>query len=283
MPEAWGRGPFQGSELPLILCQLSKISKIFTSLLVSPVNCWLRHSPDYSAQLDMQTPEPLGAQHNADIGLDTKPQNTDAKGGAMNINKDHAIMLLAQGIATSQVAAAIGCDDSYISQLKADPEVQQKIAEMGATQTLADVNFDTTLERAESLALEKIEKNLPFATLGQAMAAFRVLNGARRRKDGVIPGANTGTTINVNLTLPAAALPRYITNAQSEIVEVEGKTMISATTKTIDQILAARAGNSANLPAVTALEKAASRLGSLAPLAPARARKSPLALSPDIL
>jgi hypothetical protein len=201
----------------------------------------------------------------------------------VNINKEHAITLLAQGISTSQVAAAIGCDDSYISQLKADPEVQQKIAEMSATQTLADVNFDSTLERAESLALEKIEKNLPFATLGQAMAAFRVLNGARRRKDGVAnPGAG-GTTINVNLTLPAAALPRYVTNAQSEIVEVEGKTMISATAKSIDQILAARAGNSANLPAVTALEKAASRLGSLSPLAPQRARKSPLILSPDIL
>lgn len=201
----------------------------------------------------------------------------------MNINKDHAITLLAQGIATSQVAAAIGCDDSYISQLKADPEVQQKIAEMGATQTLADVTFDSTLERAEFLALEKIEKNLPFATLGQAMAAFRVLNGARRRKDGVINANTGGTTINVNLTLPAAALPRYVTNAQSEIVEVEGKTMISATPKTIDQILAARNGGDTKLPAVTALEKAATRLGSLAPLPTQKARRSPIALSPDIL
>lgn len=201
----------------------------------------------------------------------------------MNLNKEHAITLLAQGISTSQVAAAIGCDDSYISQLKADPEVQQQIAERSATQTLADVTFDTTLERAESLALEKIEKNLPFATLGQAMAAFRVLNGARRRKDGVVSAADGGTTINVNLTLPANAMPRYVTNAQSEIVEVDGKTMISATPKTIDQILAARNGGNAKLPAVTALEKAASRLGSLAPLAPQRARRAPLELSPDIL
>ena len=202
----------------------------------------------------------------------------------MNINKEHAITLLAQGIPTSQVAAAIGCDDSYISQLKADPEVQRQIAEMGATQTLADVTFDTTLERAEALALEKIEKNLPFATLGQAMAAFRVLNGARRRKDGVATLGEGSVTVNVNLTLPASAMPRYVTNAQSEIVEVEGKTMISATPKTIDDILAARAGaNKPNLPAITALEKAASRLGSLAPLAPQRARRAPMELSPDIL
>lgn len=201
----------------------------------------------------------------------------------MNINKEHAITLLAQGISTSQVAAAIGCDDSYISQLKADPEIQRQIAEMGATQTLADVTFDSTLERAEMLALEKIEKNLPFATLGQAMAAFRTLNGARRRKDGVATVGDTGTTINVNLTLPANAMPRYITNAQSEIVEVDGKTMISATPKTIDEILAARNGGATKLPTVTALEKAASRLGSLAPLAPQRARRAPIELSPDCL
>jgi len=201
----------------------------------------------------------------------------------MNINKDHAITLLAQGIPTSQVAAAIGCDDSYISQLKADPDVQQRIAEMSATQTLQDVTFDNTLERAEMLALDKIEKNLPFATLGQAMAAFRVLNGARRRKDGILTAGDGGTTITVNLTLPASSLPRYVTNAQSEIVEVEGRTMLSASPKTIDQILAARLGGDSKLPQVTALEKAASRLGSLAPLPPQRPRRSPLALSPDVL
>lgn len=201
----------------------------------------------------------------------------------MNLNKEHAITLLAQGISTSQVAAAIGCDDSYISQLRADPEVQQQIAEMTATQTLADITFDSMLEQAESLALEKIEKNLPFATLGQAMAAFRVLNGARRRKDGVTTPGDGSVTVNVSLTLPANAMPRYVTNAQSEIVEVDGKTMVSATPKTIDQILAARSGGSAKLPAVTALEKAATRLGALAPLAPQRARRAPMELSPDIL
>lgn len=202
----------------------------------------------------------------------------------MNLNKDHAITLLAQGVPTSQVAAALGCDDSYISQLKADPEVQRQIAEGGAKTTLQDVKFDDTLERAEMMALEKIEKNLPFATLGQAMAAFRTLNGARRRKDGIPVAGEGSVTVNVNLTLPASAMPRYVTNAQSEIIEVDGKTMISATPKTIDQILAARtSGTPTKLPTVTALEKAATRLGALIPLPQVKARRSPLELSVDIL
>lgn len=197
--------------------------------------------------------------------------------------KEHAIQLLAQGIPTSQVAAAVGVSDSYISQLKADEEVQRAISEKQAAHSIADSNFDDTLERAESLALEKIEKNLPFANMGQALAAFRILNGARRRKDEVLQ-KDTAISVTVNLTLPANNIPRYITNQANEIIEVEGKTMLSASAKTLDQILAARAGETQlALPQTTVVEKAAQMLGSLAPLPRRNAAKSPLPLSPDIL
>lgn len=197
--------------------------------------------------------------------------------------KEHAINLLAQGIPTSQVAAAVGVSDSYISQLKADEEVQRQIAERQAAHSIADSNFDDTLERAEAMALEKIEKNLPFANMGQALAAFRILNGARRRKDELIQ-KDTAVSVTVNLTLPANNIPRYITNQANEIIEVEGKTMLSASAKTLDQILAARSGSDTKqLPQTTAVEKAAQMLGSLAPLPRRQAVKSPLPLSPDIL
>ena len=197
--------------------------------------------------------------------------------------KEHAIQLLAQGIPTSQVAAAVGVSDSYISQLKADEEVQRAISEKQAAHSIADSNFDDTLERAESLALEKIEKNLPFANMGQALAAFRILNGARRRKDEVLQ-KDTAISVTVNLTLPANNIPRYITNQANEIIEVEGKTMLSASAKTLDQILAARAGETQLvLPQTTAVEKAAQMLGTLAPLPRRNAAKSPLPLSPEIL
>lgn len=197
--------------------------------------------------------------------------------------KEHAINLLAQGIPTSQVAAAVGVSDSYISQLKADEEVQRQIAERQAAHSIADSNFDSTLERAEAMALEKIEKNLPFANMGQALAAFRILNSARRRKDEFVQ-KDTAVSVTVNLTLPANNIPRYITNQANEIVEVEGKTMISASAKTLDQILAARSGTDhKQLPQTTAVEKAAQMLGSLAPLPRRQAVKSPIPLNADIL
>ena len=195
--------------------------------------------------------------------------------------KEYAVSLLAQGIPTSQVAAACGVDDSYISQLKADPEVQQKIAEARAGHAVTDAKFDDTLERAEALALEKIEKNLPFANMGQALAAFRILNGARRRKDQFAQTEHN-VSVTVALTLPQAAIPRYITNTKNEIIEVEGQTMISATPKTLDDILSARAtGNM--LPKITELEKAANRLDTLSAPVMRTAKRLPPELSADML
>ena len=195
--------------------------------------------------------------------------------------KEYAISLIAQGIPTSQVAAACGVDDSYISQLKADPEVQQRVAEARAEHVVADSQFDNTLERAEVLALEKIEKNLPFANMGQALAAFRILNGARRRKDQFAQTEHN-VSVTVALTLPQAAIPRYITNTKNEIIEVEGQTMLSATPKTLDDILSARA-TGALLPKITELEKAANRLDTLSAPVMRTAKRLPPELSADML
>ena len=132
------------------------------------------------------------------------------------------------------------------------------------------------------LALEKIEKNMQFATLGQALAAFRVLNGARKRTDPVTQ-SESGTSITVNLTLPATALPQYVTNSRSEIIEVEGQTMISATPKTLDQILAAKATDKVSLPQTTSLEKAAAMLESIKLPARQAPRRVPAGLSVENL
>lgn len=202
--------------------------------------------------------------------------------------RERIIELLACNVPTSQIAATVGCSDSYVSQLKSDPEVQTHLATLGVAAATKDIAFDKTLERAEELALHKLEKNLAFANFGQALAAFKVLNSARRRKDAFTPVDTGGTTINVTLTLPANAVPKYTVNAKAEIIEVEGQTMLTATAKSLDSILLARAAKTAealNMPTVTTIERAASMLGSLTQPTQAKApvRRLPLALSADIL
>ena len=206
----------------------------------------------------------------------------------MNDNKEQIISLLSQGISATQVAAAVGVSESYISQLRNDPELSALIATQGTAKLEKDAIFDNALERAESMALEKIEKNLPFANMGQAMAAFRILNSARKRSDAFATPADQSTNITVNLTLPAAAAARYVVNTSNEIVEVEGQTMITATAKSLDTLLATRASGALTQPKLTTLNRAASILTQINPLnsmqpVPRTTRRLPTALSADIL
>jgi transcriptional regulator with XRE-family HTH domain len=206
----------------------------------------------------------------------------------MNATKEHIIALLSQGISATQVAAAAGVSESYISQLRADPELAQLISTHAAGKIEADVVFDTTLERAELMALEKIEKNLPFANMGQAMAAFRILNGARKRADAFAAPVDSSTNITVNLTLPAAAAARYVVNTSNEIVEVEGQTMVTATAKSLDILLAKRASGTMQQPKLTTLQRAAGILDQVLPInnrqpVGRNVRRLPTALSADVL
>lgn len=201
----------------------------------------------------------------------------------MNATKEHIISLLSQGVPATQVAAAAGVTESYISQLRADPELAALIATQETAKLEKNTVFDNTLERAELMALEKIEKNLPFANMGQAMAAFRILNSARKRSDAFATPADTSTNITVNLTLPASAAARYVVNSSNEIVEVEGQTMITATAKSLDTMLAQRAGAALLQPATQTLNRAANMLANIKPLAARPVRKLPLSLNADIL
>lgn len=200
--------------------------------------------------------------------------------------KEHAILLLSQGISTAQVAAACGVSEAYISQLRADPEIREQIHEKRAADTLEDIKFDSSLEAAENMALEKIQRGLPFANMGQAIAAFRILNAAKKRT-GAAEQTETHVGVTVNLTLPVAATTKYIVNTKNEIVEVEGKTMVSATAKTLDTLLMEKAGDGQEIRKLGAVQRAATILDnlktpkSLIPQAPPR--RSPLPLSPDML
>lgn len=200
--------------------------------------------------------------------------------------KEHAILLLSQGISTAQVAAACGVSESYISQLRADPEIREQIHEKRAADSLEDVKFDQSLEAAESIALEKIQRGLQFANMGQAIAAFRILNAAKKRTV-TAEQQDTNVGVTVNLVLPAAAATKYVVNRQNEIVEVEGKTMISATAKTLDILLAEKAGEGQEIRKLGAVQRAATILDNLktpkALIQQAPPRKSPLPLSTDML
>lgn len=201
--------------------------------------------------------------------------------------RERIIDFLCHGVPTLQIAAAVGCDPSYVSQIKAEPEVAERVAASVSAATVEDIQHDDRMGKVEQLALERIERTIQFANFGQALNAFKILNSAERRQRPAATNQQAITTnVTVNLTLPSVAIPNYVRNSKNEIIEVEGKTMISATPKSLDAVLAARAAAETpkHLPQITDVEKAANILDNLAAPQPRKqARALPAGLSADLL
>lgn len=192
------------------------------------------------------------------------------------IDKRRVAALFVQGVGTEEIANTLGCDPSYVSQLREDGEIARFVEEERGAITLRSAEFDDRLDRAEEKALEIIERNLPFANPNTALKTFHVLNTANRRK-AALPGNSNNVAVQVTLILPQSALPQYVTNERKEIIEVEGRTMLSATPSSIEALAEARAGrNAKNIPKLTAVEQAAARLGALGPVPAREPRKSPI-------
>lgn len=154
--------------------------------------------------------------------------------------RNQALELLAQGIPASQVAEVIGVTESYVSQLLADEDFAAQLSSLKVESAKKDKEYDDKLDQAEEDFLDRIVERSRMANLQQSMQGFKLLNSAKRRRDSA-RGAGTGQPQTVvNITLPVAVMPTYILNQQSEIVEVEGKTMVSATPKRLEEIVAQR-------------------------------------------
>jgi len=146
--------------------------------------------------------------------------------------------MLSAGLPATVVAARLGVTDSTISQMLSDPDFAEAVEAARLEATQEDQKFDSKLEETESQALDNIAAKIRFGNLQQSLQAFKVLNGARRRKDNAQLAVPVGTAVQINM--PTVLMPVYVLNQRSEIVEVDGQTMISASPKRMEEISQAR-------------------------------------------
>jgi hypothetical protein len=183
-------------------------------------------------------------------------------------SKPQILEMLCQGLSPVQVSTTLGVSESYISQLLDDEDFKVELEEKKVAAAQEDIEYDNQIDRVEGTFLDRIESKAPLANLQQSLQAFSVLNKAKRRKDSaIIRSAPQAGTI-VNLQLNINLIPQYLTNGKNEIVEVEGKSMISASPRKLDEILKIRAGETGQqikpaLPGVTKVERAAGVLQSI--------------------
>jgi transcriptional regulator with XRE-family HTH domain len=141
--------------------------------------------------------------------------------------------LLGAGVSQEAVASALGVTASYISQLMADKDFAQQVADKRFTQlhqhTVRDNKYDTIEDRL----LERMEQSLPMMIKpNEILRAIQVVNAAKRRGSQAqeLP---VGQHAQVVLNIPIKLVQKFTTNILNQVITVEGKDLITMPPQTL--------------------------------------------------
>ena len=154
--------------------------------------------------------------------------------------REKIIEMLGKGIPAAQVASAVGCDDSYISQLLSEPGIADQVIALKADHFSAYVEQDQKLDEAEALALERVASLVPYITRpAEAVRVYGVLNAAKRR---TVDAASQAQAVaqTVQLDLPEASRVRFTLTADRQVIEIEGRSMTTMPAKSLSAQLEQR-------------------------------------------
>ena len=147
--------------------------------------------------------------------------------------RDKIIDMLGRGIPAVQVASAVGCDDSYISQLMGDENIAAQVQQLRAEHFSEYVEQDKKVDSAEAAALAKVESLIPFITRpAEAVRVYSVLNAAKRRTADHA-SANQAPAQTVSLELPEAARVRFTLTPDRQVIEIEGRSLTTMPARTL--------------------------------------------------
>lgn len=156
------------------------------------------------------------------------------------IDKDKGLALLGAGLKPVDVATSLGCDPSLVSQWLMDEQFRQQVLAKRIENLQAHTKRDLRIDQIEDALISKLEANIPYMTkMRDIVAAFNIVNGAKRR-GATVAGGDINLTQNiVQIHMPPAAQKVFFpkTNAQGEVVQVGDQVTV---TKPLQQLLAER-------------------------------------------
>lgn len=151
--------------------------------------------------------------------------------------------LLGTGLNIETVAAAVGCDQSYISQLMSNEEFAAEVVTLRAAALTAATDRDRSIDAVEDKLLGKLERYADSHILDlngdKLLRAFSIVNRAVRR--GVpqnLPSAPVHQTAILNIS--KNVINNFVLNTTGEVVEVEGQTMVTMPAAALLSNLAAK-------------------------------------------
>lgn len=152
--------------------------------------------------------------------------------------RDRIQELLGQGLATSVVASAVGCDPSYISQLMEDIDFRESVVVSRSRKVESQVVRDNKWDAIEDAALERAQKTLPFVQKPSELIKIAALANAAKRRTAEAAGVSENAAPIVQLILPEAAAIHFQMNRESQVISVEGRSMQALPTKSLAKLVA---------------------------------------------
>lgn len=147
--------------------------------------------------------------------------------------KERIIEMLGRGIPATQVAMAVGCDDSYISQLMADEGIAAKVQAAKSEHFAAYMEQDKAADDAEASALARLAALIPFITKpSEASRVYRDLNAAKRRTVEQISNA-APVAQTVQIDMPEVARVRLTMTHDRQVIEIEGRALTTMPAKSL--------------------------------------------------
>ena len=161
--------------------------------------------------------------------------------------------LLANGVTPTMVARITGVSDSYISQLRSDPDfithltaLQEELAqESGNKEAEIEIYADKLLG-AEHKLVDTIMERLPYMGDGHLIAALAKI-GERRdatlksqltsAATKAISGGSGASIKMVEISIPAVAAPDLRLGKNNEIISIDGRSITPLPTAALSSLL----------------------------------------------
>lgn len=148
--------------------------------------------------------------------------------------------MLGQNIPPTVVASAVGCDVSYVSQLMEDEEFKYAVQLLRAARAEGSINRDRNWDEVEDMALEKALTMLPLVSRPTDLIRLASYANAAKRRASEYAGMTESQAPVVNFVLPAGATVHFQMNTNSQVVEVDGRSMAALPTKHLAEALRER-------------------------------------------
>lgn len=146
---------------------------------------------------------------------------------AAKIDEKKVLEMLGMGLKPVNVAAALGCDPAYISQLLSDPQFREQVTVLRVEKCRAGAEMDEMLDNIEMQALKNLQRYMGFVNKPlELLKIAESVNKMRRRVQSEMQPAMQQANI-VNIIMPSALVKNFTVSPQNEVIEVDGESLMT--------------------------------------------------------